>query len=226
MRIEVGDTSRGKEKETIKIRDEEEEEQDGGSIGKESETESMTEGRPALAIHERYKGQDLKIEELKKALESKKEDLRVAPGACDLNQVDFQRVGGERVATENQARNAEEVTDVLRATRSQEVKVARERGFDNGFDAAGVEYKKQVWEIEAELHRDCFRDGHRCDYELLLSKLNLPEDLKLCVVLESPPKELVLPLEEEDEVVQNLDAQANPVDPVEPMSDAAFDAQE
>lgn len=43
----------------------------------------------------------MEIEELKRALESKEEDLRVAWEACDLYQANFQRVDGERVATEN-----------------------------------------------------------------------------------------------------------------------------
>ncbi|KAE9456668.1 hypothetical protein C3L33_11429, partial [Rhododendron williamsianum] len=57
-------------------------------------------------------------------------------------------------------------------------------------------------------------------------KLDLNEDSELRIVPEPPPEELELPLEEEDEVVQNPDAHANPADPAEPMSDAAPDAQE
>lgn len=113
-----------------------------------------------MVIHERYKGQNLEIEDLKKALEAKEEDLRVARGACDLYQADFRRVDGEQVAAENRDRNAKDATDVLRATQAQEVEAAKEKGFDDGFDAARVEYKKQAWEIEDELNRDRFRDGH------------------------------------------------------------------
>lgn len=75
-------------------------------------------GARALAIHERCKGQDQEIEELKKALASKEDDLRVAREACDLYQVDFQRADGERVAAENQAKKAEEDVNTLRATRA------------------------------------------------------------------------------------------------------------
>ncbi|KAI8572342.1 hypothetical protein RHMOL_Rhmol01G0190900 [Rhododendron molle] len=73
---------------------------------------------------------------------------------------------------------------------------------------------------------DRFRDRHQYDYELLLSKLDLPEDLELHVVPEPPSEELELPPEEDDEVVQNPDAHPNPADLAEPMSDAAPDAQE
>lgn len=74
-----------------------------------------------------------------------------------------------------------------------------------------MEYKKQVREIEADLHRGCFRDRYRYGYELLLSRLDLPEDSKLRAIPEPPPKELVLP-KEEDEEVQNPEDQANPAD--------------
>lgn len=46
------------------------------------------------------------------------------------------------MVAENCANKAEEDTNTLRATRAREVDAARDRGYDEGFDAAGVEYKK------------------------------------------------------------------------------------
>lgn len=154
-----------------------------------------------------------------RALASKEDDLRVAREACDLYQVDFQRADGERVAAENRAKKAEEDVNTLWATRAQEVEAARERGYNEGFDAARVEYKKQVWEIEAELHRDRFQDGMWYDYEFLLSKLDLPEDSELRAIPEPPPEELALP-----EELPNPDAQATPAGQIDPNATATADA--
>lgn len=92
-----------------------------------------------------------------------------------------------------------------------------------GFDEAAVEYKKQVREIEADLHTNRFQDGMWCGYEFLLSKLDLPEDSELRAVPELPPEELVL-LEEEEEEVPNPEDQANPTDQADPNADVAPDA--
>lgn len=85
-----------------------------------------------------------------------------------------------------------------------------------------MEYKKQVREIEAELHGGLFRDGFRYGYELLLNRLVLPEDSELRVIPEQPPEELVL-LEEDGEVPYPED-QANPADQADPNTDVAPDA--
>lgn len=79
-----------------------------------------------------------------------------------------------------------------------------------------MEYKKRVREIEADLYANHFRDGIRYDYEQLLSKLDLPEDLELRIIPEPPPKDLVLP-EEEDEEIPNPEDQANPADQAETL---------
>lgn len=59
-----------------------------------------------------------------------------------------------------------------------------------------MKYKKQVQEIESEIHAERFRDGMKYGYELLLSKINLPFGLELTVP-KPPLEELVLPEKEE-----------------------------
>ncbi|KAI8549135.1 hypothetical protein RHMOL_Rhmol06G0003000 [Rhododendron molle] len=93
----------------------------------------------------------------------------------------------------------------MRAARATELEEAMQEGYNRGWDAAGVEYKKQVREIENELYRDRFLDGLRFGHEALLQKLTLPEDSALRALPEAPPKELAMP-EEEDEQVQNPEA--------------------
>ncbi|KAI8568464.1 hypothetical protein RHMOL_Rhmol02G0201700 [Rhododendron molle] len=72
--------------------------------------------------------------------------MKVARETCDLYLANFQKCDRERVLTEGRATKAEEVED------------ARNKGYDEGWDVAGVEYEKQVREIEAELHMECFLD--------------------------------------------------------------------
>lgn len=67
----------------------------------------------------------------------------------------------------------------MRVTQAREVHAPREKGFDEGWNAAEVVYKKQVLKIEAELHRERFLDGLRYGHETLLSKLDLPEGSEL-----------------------------------------------
>lgn len=98
-----------------------------------------------------------------------------------------------------------------------------DQGYDEGWNAVGVEYKKQVQEIEAELHRERFLDGLRYGHETLLCKLDLPEDSELRTVPQAPLEELVLP-EEEDEVVPNPEAEPTLEDQADPNITAPADA--
>ncbi|KAI8567496.1 hypothetical protein RHMOL_Rhmol02G0126900 [Rhododendron molle] len=87
----------------------------------------------------------------------------------------------ERVLAEGRATRAEEDTDTLRVTRAKEVDSTRNRGYDEGSDAAGVEYNKQVRDIEAKLYLDHFLEGLRYGHETLVSRLNLLEDSEQCL---------------------------------------------
>lgn len=148
----------------------------------------------------------------------------MAGETCDLYLADFQKCDKERVLGEGRATKAEENVATLRVTRAREVEAARNKGHDEGWDAAGVENKKQVREIGAELHRDRFLDGLLFGHEAFLSKLDLPEDSKLRAILEAPPEELVLPEEEEDEVVPNPKTEALPEDQADPNITTPADA--
>lgn len=159
-------------------------------------------------INERNRAREQEMEELRQALAQREDDLRVAREACDLYLSDFQRSDRERALAEDRAKKAEEDAQTMRVTRAGEVEAARDRGYGEGWDAAGVEYKKQVREIEGELHRDRFMDGLRFGHGALLNKLNLPEDSELRALPQPPPEELVLP--EEEEEPQNLESQADP----------------
>jgi hypothetical protein len=170
----------------------------------------------------RNKAQEGEIEELRQVLGQKEDDLKAARATCDLYLSDFQRVDKERVLAEGRATKAEEDANTLRATRAVEVGAAKDRGFDEGWNAAGVEYQKQVRDIEAELHRDRFMDGVRFGHEALLSKLSLPADSELRAMPEVPPEELVLP-EEEEEQVQNTEAGVLPEGQVDPTVTATAD---
>lgn len=176
-----------------------------------------------MAIHDRYEEQGSEIQELKNALARREEDLKVAREACDLYQADFGKAEQERQTAKNRARNAEEALNALRATRAQEVEAAGNKGYNEGFDEVTVEYKKQVREIEVELHGGLFRDGFRYGYELLLNRFVLPEDSELRVIPEPPLEELVLP-EEEGGEVPNPEDQANLADQADPNADVAPDA--
>lgn len=159
-------------------------------------------GARALAVNDRCKVQEQEIGELKQALEQRDDDLKVARETCDLYLADFQRCDRERVLAEGKATKVEEDTTTLRVTRAQEVEAARNKGYNEGWDVARVEYKKQVWEIEVELHRVLFLEWLRFGHEALLSKLDLPEDSELRALPKLPPQELVLP-EERMRLCQN-----------------------
>ncbi|KAI8535327.1 hypothetical protein RHMOL_Rhmol10G0165500 [Rhododendron molle] len=141
--------------------------------------------------------QEAEIEELKQALAQKEDDLRVARETCDLYLTDFQKCDGKRVLVEARAAKAEEDAKTLRTTRAREVEGALKAGYDDGWDAAAVEYTKQVREIENELFRDRFLDRLRFGHEGLLKKLDLLEDLELRALPEATPKGLVMPEEGE-----------------------------
>lgn len=147
----------------------------------------------------------------------------MAQETCDLCLADFQKCDRERVLAEGRANKAEEDVTTLRVTQARDVEGARERGFDEGWNAARVEYKKQVREIEAELHRDHFMDGLRFSHEALLSKFDLPADSELRAIPQPPPEELVLP-EEEDEVVPYPEEMLAPKNQVDPNAPAPVDA--
>lgn len=182
-------------------------------------------GARALAINDRYKRQEQEIEELKHALATREDDLRVAWETCDLYLANFQKCDRERALVENRATKAEEDATTLRVTRASEVDVVRDKGYDEGWDAVRVEYKKQVWEIEAELHREHFLDGLRYGHETLLSKLDLPDDSELRAIPQLPSEELVL-LEEENEIVLNPEVEIAPDDQADPNTTAPADAKD
>ncbi|XP_058219567.1 uncharacterized protein LOC131330082 [Rhododendron vialii] len=179
-------------------------------------------GARALAINDRCKAQEKETEKLNRELARKEEDLKLARETCELYLANFQRCDRERVQAEGRAAKAEEDASTLRVTRATEVDFARKGGYDEGWDAAGVEYKKQVREIEAELHRDHFLDGLRYGHEALVRRLNLPEDSDLRTLPEVPPEELVLPVEEE--VVEPEDQNpGNQADPNAPAPEHQLD---
>lgn len=159
-------------------------------------------GAWALVVNERCKAQEREIEKLKQALGQREDDLKIARETCDLYLEDFQRCNREKVLAECRATKAEEDATTLRVTRVCEVDAAKNKGYDEGWDVARVEYKKQVREIETELYNDRFLDGVRFGHEVLLSKLDLSKDLELRDVPQPPPEELVM-LEEEDEAAPN-----------------------
>lgn len=132
----------------------------------------------------------------------REDDLKVARETYDLYLADFQRCDREWVLAEGRATKAEEDANTLRGTRSREVEDAWNKGYDEGWDAVGVEYERQVREIETKLQMDRFLDGLRFGHEALLSKLDLPVDSELQAMPQPPGQELVLP-EEEDEIVLN-----------------------
>ncbi|XP_058216401.1 uncharacterized protein LOC131327310 [Rhododendron vialii] len=181
-------------------------------------------GARALAINDRCKKQEEENDKLARELARKEEDLKLARETCDLYLADFQRCDRERVEAEARAAKAEEDANTLRVTRAAEVDFARKRGYDEGWDAARVEYKKQVREIEAELHRDRFLDGLRYGHEALVTKLNLPEGSDLRTLPEAPPEELFLP-EEEEVVEPTSEGQGlgNQTDPNAPASEDQLD---
>lgn len=160
-------------------------------------------------MNDRCKAREREVEELKQTLAQREDDLRIARETCELYLADFQRCDRERLLAEAKADKAEENANTLRATRAREVDAAKNKGYDEGWDAAGVEYKKQVREIEAELYRDRFLDGLRFGHEALLKKFDLPADSELRVLPAAPPEELVMP-EEGDEQVFDLDAEVPP----------------
>ncbi|KAI8550659.1 hypothetical protein RHMOL_Rhmol06G0124600 [Rhododendron molle] len=91
-------------------------------------------------------------------------DVQVVEGltenlTAEIAQSLFTKCDMERVLAEGRAAKAEEDAYTLRATRAWEVEDALQAGYDNGWDATGVEYKKQVREIKNELFRDRFFDG-------------------------------------------------------------------
>ncbi|KAI8555240.1 hypothetical protein RHMOL_Rhmol05G0159200 [Rhododendron molle] len=108
-------------------------------------------GARALAVKDQSKAQEREIEELKKDLAQWEDDLKVAWETCDLYLVDFQKCDRDSVLTEDQATRAEEDPNTQRATRAQEVEGALKAGYENGWDAAEAEYKKQVQEVEGTL---------------------------------------------------------------------------
>lgn len=71
-----------------------------------------------------------------------------------------------------------------------------------------MKYKKQVQEIESEIHAERFRDGMKYGYELLLSKIDLPFGLELTVP-KPPLGELVLPEKEELPLLEQSAADPN-----------------
>ncbi|XP_058191440.1 uncharacterized protein LOC131308517 [Rhododendron vialii] len=99
-------------------------------------------GARALAINDRCKKQEEENDKLARELAQKEEDLKLARETCDLYLAVFQRCDRERVEAEARAAKAEEDANTLRVTRATEVDFARKRGYDEGWDAAGVEYKK------------------------------------------------------------------------------------
>lgn len=70
--------------------------------------------------------------------------MKVAQEACDLYHANFGKAKQERQAAKNQTRKAEEELTTLRATRAQEIEAVGNEGYNEGFDKAAVEYKKQV----------------------------------------------------------------------------------
>ncbi|KAI8549142.1 hypothetical protein RHMOL_Rhmol06G0003700 [Rhododendron molle] len=127
-------------------------------------------GTRALAVNRRCKVGEQEIEELKKDLTQREDDLRMARETCDLYLVDFQKCNRDRELAEGRATKAEQDATTLRATRATEVDFARNRGYDEGWDTAGVD------------------------------KISLLEDSKLRALPEAPPEELVLPGEEDEEM--------------------------
>ncbi|KAI8563842.1 hypothetical protein RHMOL_Rhmol03G0140700 [Rhododendron molle] len=176
-------------------------------------------GARALVVNDRCQAQEQEIEDLKKALAQMEDDLKIARETCDLYLADFQRCDKERGLAEGRATKAEEDATTVRVTQAREVEAATNKGYDEGWDAAGVEYKKQVREIETELYRDRFLDGLRFNHEVLLSKFDLSEDSELRALLEDPPEELVTP-EQKDEQVPNPEAETLPEGQANPNATA------
>ncbi|KAI8542847.1 hypothetical protein RHMOL_Rhmol08G0171400 [Rhododendron molle] len=61
-------------------------------------------GARALVNNATCKGQEQEIEELRKALATREDDMRVARGTCDLYLANFQRCDRERVVAEIELR--------------------------------------------------------------------------------------------------------------------------
>lgn len=118
------------------------------------------------------------------------EQVRLAREAASKHQKNFDKFEGLRKDVELRAQKAKEELAALKNQVQLQMDAADQKGYDEGYDKATLEYKAQVRDIVADIYSDRFKVGAKWYHKHLMATLN-PSEGSYIRTLPEPPAELL-----------------------------------
>ncbi|KAG5531776.1 hypothetical protein RHGRI_026408 [Rhododendron griersonianum] len=150
---------------------------------------------PASLIGEiaQYLVLSVAMREAEDAVAVEHEQARLAREAALKHQKDIDKSEGLRKDVELRAQKAKEELAALKSQVQLQVDAADQKGYDEGYDKATLEYKAQVRDIVADIYSDRFKVGAKWYHKHLTATLNPSEDSYIRTLPEPPAELLKMP---------------------------------
>ncbi|KAI8538471.1 hypothetical protein RHMOL_Rhmol09G0106800 [Rhododendron molle] len=154
------------------------------------------------------------------------EQAQLAWEAASKHQKNFDKSEGLRKDVELRAQKAKEELAALKSQVQLQVDAADQKGYDEGYDKATLEYKVQVRDIVADIYYNRFKAGAKWYHKHLMATLNPSESSYIRTLPEHPAELLKMSnlVDEEQRAEPNDKPESEATSKIDPNRDAQWEA--